>query len=196
MKKFYVQAIFFLILLNFCSLTAETTVEVRADAFFPASKLFRKIYGNTAASYGVEASTNFNNCCECLNCWDVWANFDWFSKHGESANCNSRHTRVKIANFSCGIKFPFHLFECDSFVPYAGIGPSFTRIWLKNKTQCSKENHSKFAFGGIAKFGINYYFSNCMFLDVFVDYLYQPVHFHHEVNIGGFKTGAGIGMRF
>lgn len=198
MKKLYFP-FFFVLLLNFCMLSAESSVEVRADAFIHSSHLFRKIYGDVGASYGIEASTSV------YDCWEGWVNFDWFNKHGKSHVektgagsdldvCKGNSTRVDIANISFGVRYPFDL--CSCFTPYVGIGPSFSWIGLKNKSFCSHDKESKWAFGGIAKFGVYYYFCDCMFLDVFVDYLYQPVHFHRNVDIGGFKTGAGIGFRF
>ena len=42
--------------------------------------------------------------------------------------------------------------------------------------------------------GIEFFFN--LLLDVFVDYLYQPVHFSTRIDIGGFKIGAGIGYKF
>lgn len=197
MKKFSIP-IFFLILLNFCCLAAESRVEVRADAFIPSNKLFREIYGDVNASYGIEASAGL------IDCFEGWVNFDWFSKDGRShvernesdiEGCGHDSTRAEIANFSFGLRLPYDL--CSSFTPYAGIGPSFSRIWIKNKGLChSKE--ARWACGGIVKLGVYYDFCNCFFLDVFVDYLYQPVNFkhRHHVDIGGFKTGAGIGYRF
>lgn len=171
-------------------LAAQTSVEVRTDAFFHSSELFRKIYGNVGVSYGVEASTELMNCW----CLDGWANFDWFSKKGESTGCEGDSTRVHIGNISFGVKYPFQIYNC--LTAYAGLGPSFSRIWLKNHSNCTKEKQSRFVCGGILKTGVCYYFYECMFLDVFVDYLYQPVRFHRYVDIGGFKTGAGIGIVF
>lgn len=164
-----------------------SSVEIRSSAFFHSSNLFREIYGNPGVNYQLEASTNL------YDYFVGWANFDWFSKHGKSVGFNDS-TRVNIANFSLGIKFPYELSE--QFTAYIGIGPSFGRIRLKNQSQCNPETVSKFAMGGVVKTGVYYFITENMFIDVFVDYLYQPVKFESHVDIGGFKTGTGIGIIF
>jgi hypothetical protein len=179
----------FLLITNICPLFAEfqSSIEIRSSAFFHSSKRFREIYGNAGASYQVEASTKI------YDCFDGWANFDWFSKHGKSVGFNDP-TRVSIANISLGIKSPYQFSE--KFTAYIGIGPSLSKIWLKNKSHCSHENVSKWAIGGILKTGVYYFINKSIFIDVFADYLYQPVHFETHVDIGGFKIGAGLGIKF
>ena len=155
--------------------------------FFHSSKRFREIYGNVGACYQLEASTKLNNC------FDAWANFDWFSKQGRSDGFNDP-TRVSIANVSLGIRFPYQF--CEQFTTYIGIGPSFSKIMLKNKSQCCHENVSKLAIGGVLKTGFYYFINRHIFIDVFVDYLYQPVNFETHVDMGGIKTGIGVGVKF
>ncbi len=176
-----------LLCLTLCPLFAQSSIEIRAAAFFPSSTRFKEIYGNVGASYQLEASTKLYNCL------DGWANFDWFSKHGKSVGFNDP-TRVSIANFSLGIKFPYQLSK--QFTVYIGVGPSLARIWLKNKSQFGHKNPSKLALGGVLKTGLYYFISKQIFIDVFVDYLYQPVHFEKTVDIGGIKTGIGVGVKF
>lgn len=101
MNKITFNLFFALLLANLVPLMAiESTVEIRAAAFFPSSERFRNIYGNAGTSYQVEGST------ELYDCVDGWANFDWFSKHGHSIGL-SDPTHVSIANFSFGVKFPY-----------------------------------------------------------------------------------------
>lgn len=184
MKKFYLSALM-LLFFNFCF--AETSLQFRADAFIPTSKLFREIYEDANPSYGVEISTSL------FNCYQGWLNFDWFSKKGKTKSCHA-HTKLDIFNIGVGVKYPFDF--CSNFSPYVGIGPSFSNVWVKNCSLCSHKE-SKWAFGGIAKLGVNYYFCENFFIDLFVDYLYQRVHFRHKsADVGGFKTGLGIGYSF
>lgn len=190
MIKIAFKALFLLLLItNTHPLFAEfeSSVEIRSAAFFHSSERFREIYGNVGASYQLEASTKLYDCL------DGWANFDWFSKHGKSEGFNDP-TRVSIANISLGIKFPYQF--CEKFTAYIGIGPSLSRIWLKNKSQCGNEKVSKLVIGGVLKTGVYYFISRHVFIDVFVDYLYQPVHFETNVAIGGIKTGIGVGVKF
>lgn len=169
------------------SYVQDINVEIRSAAFFHSSKRFREIYGNVGCSYQLEASTYL---CSCL---DGWANLDWFSKHDKPKACPG-NTRVSIANISLGVKYPYQL--CENYIAYVGIGPSLSEVWLKNHSQCEHERVSKVAFGGVLKTGI-YCFITCdIFLDLFIDYLYQPIHFDKQVDIGGLKTGVGIGMQF
>lgn len=184
--------IFFLfsLITNILPLFAEfqSSIEFRSAAFFHSSERFREIYGTVGTSYQLEASTKFYDCL------DGWANFDWSSEHGKSVGFNDP-TRVTIANISLGIKIPYQFSE--KFTAYIGIGPNLSRIWLKNKSQFSgHEDISKLAIGGILKTSIYYFITRQVFIDVFVDYLYQPVHFETHVNIGGIKTGIGIGCKF
>lgn len=167
--------------------TQPINVEIRSAAFFHSAKRFKEIYGKIGCSYQVEASTHL------WDCWDGWVSFDWFSHGGKPKKCHA-HTRVSIANMGFGIKYPYRF--CEKYIAYIGIGPCISRIWLKNKSHCENERVSKVAVGGLLKTGI-YYFITCnIFLDVFVDYLYQPVHFEKHVDIGGIKTGVGAGIQF
>ena len=140
MIKIAFKALFFLLLItNIHPLFAEfqSSIEIHSAAFFHSSERFREIYGTVGASYQLEASTKLYDCL------DGWANFDWFSKHGKSDGFNDP-TRVSIANISLGIKFPYQF--CEQFTAYIGIGPSLSRICLKNKSQCSHESCFKVAY--------------------------------------------------
>lgn len=190
MTQISLRTIFiFFLLTNIHPLLAEfqSSVEFRSAAFFHSSERFREIYGNSGTNYQLEASTKLYDYL------DGWTNLDWFSKQGKSDGFNNP-TRVNIVNISIGIKFPYQFSE--QFTAYIGIGPSFARIWLKNKSRCSRETVSKFATGGILKIGIYYFITTNVFIDLFADYLYQPVNFKTRVDCGGFKTGAGLGIKF
>lgn len=183
--------IFFLLLVaaNLYPLHADTQtrVEIRAAGFIPSSERFRDVYRNIGASYQIEASTNIYGCA------DGWVNVDWFSKHGRACGCAGQ-TCVTIVNGSFGIRIPFR--TCGPLTPYLGIGPGFAQIRLRNKSGCCHETVSKFAVGGVLKTGVYYCINGCAFVDVFVDYLYQPVNFKTHVDIGGVKAGIGFGLKF
>lgn len=189
MKKVIISGLFFLFLLSLTpqSVFCGSSIEVRTAAFFHTSKRFRNIYGDVGGSYQLEGATNIYNCI------DGWANLDWSIQDGESIGFRN-FTRVNITNLSLGIKIPYSL--CERLTVYGGIGPSFSIIWLRNNSHFHHKHASKFAFGGVLKFGIIYCISTNVFLDLFADYLYQPVYFEKHVDIGGFKTGLGAGYKF
>lgn len=167
--------------------TANSSIEIRSAAFFPSSHLFREIYGNGSACYEVEAATKLHDHIE------GWANLDWFPKHGKSVGFRDP-TKISITNLSLGVRlaYPF----AKRYKLYAGVGPSFGYVWIRNTSACLNQNTSRLAFGGVIKSGIYCYINHLLFIDVFVDYLYEPSPFKKHVNIGGLKTGAGLGVRF
>lgn len=168
-------------------MATEMSLELRSAAFFHSSNRFRSIYGNIGGSYQLEASARL---CDRLY---GWGNLDWSPKHGKSDGFNDP-TRINIGNISVGIKFPYRF--CEKFTAYIGVGPSLAKLWLKNKSQFGHETVSKWAVGGVLKSGVTYFINRRIFIDLFLDYLYQPVHFETHVDIGGIKTGLGLGYRF
>lgn len=190
MTKIDLKGFFLLLLImNIHPLCAgfQSSVEIRSTAFFHSSERFREIYGKVGVSYQLEASTKLYDYL------DGWVNLDRFSRDGKSEGFNNP-TKVRITNISLGVKLPYQFGE--KVIAYIGLGPSLSKIWLKNESQCCHENASKWALGGVLKTGVYYFISERVYIDLFVDYLYQPVHFETHVNIGGFKTGAGAGFKF
>ncbi|MBS0629304.1 MAG: hypothetical protein JSS30_03660 [Verrucomicrobia bacterium] len=174
---------------------AETRVEFRSAAFFPMEHRFRSIYGTVGADYELQV-TQSNPC----NCFEVWANFTWYPKSG--SRCGN--TNITVINGSFGIDYMWQFCNCFNF--YAGIGPIFGAVFVENKFSncssnngCNRKDDSEWAgaVGGIIKTGIIYYVTCCLFLDLFVDYFYEPAFFKHRTaDVGGFRTGLGIGLAF
>lgn len=177
----------FLLSTSFLLAETETRLEFRTAAFIPSSHLFKKIYGNTGVDFQLQGAAGIGKNLE------VWSNLDWFSKSGRSVGGHHR-TIVRIANFSFGANFVYPLNSRYQF--YIGAGPAFGGIWLKNMPPHHHEHSSKTVFGGFVKTGLYYTVVDMLYLDLFVDYLYQPVRFKSHVNIGGFKTGGGISVKF
>lgn len=175
--------------LYFSPLSAElrSSVEVRSAAFIPTSDLFREIYSDVGANYQVEVATKL------YRFMDGWVNVDWFLKHGSSKGLHDP-TRISIANRSLGVKFRYPF--CNSLTGYIGLGPNLTVVWLKNKSRCTRERITKAAAGLVVKSGVDYFINKYLFLDFFVDYLYQPIDLGRDVDVGGTKVGLGIGSRF
>ena len=191
MRTKLLKAFFALCVFMISSVTASSTVEIRGAAFVPVSSKFRDAYQDVGPNYQVEVASQID-CC-----WPVelWTNFDWYSK---TRKHECYKTRVQIPTVSSGLKYMFQtLCFCPDLKFYAGLGISFSRVYLKNESCCTENDKtSKFSVGGVFKSGVYYEFCENFFLDVFADYFYQPVCFHKHVDVGGLKVGAGIGIRF
>ena len=189
-KKFILSLVFSLIVCSTALIAKiENTLEFRGAAFFHANKRFRHIYANAGTSYQIETALRVDNR------WEVWVNLDEFHKHGRVSGegCRSKSS-VNIFNGSFGYRAIYSYFPGFDF--YLGIGPSFARLNFKNKTCCGNEIVSKVTCGGVAKGGVYINLSEGLFLDLFVDYLYQPVRLYRHINVGGLKVGAGLGLKF
>jgi hypothetical protein len=185
-----------LLLLNIFTLTTLpsdycSNFKVRAGAFIPQSKLFRRIYGKAGAFVDVEVATRLTNHL------DFWANLDLFYKRGRSIGLCSL-TKIAISRLSLGIKVPYQGCYCERISPYLGLGASFGALWLRNwSALCCKEKVFNGAAGIVIKAGTHVFVRECGFLDFFIDYLYQPTRFpQRKVNIGGTKIGIGGGFNF
>lgn len=184
-----------LVLANVVPALAETTIELRSAAFFPMSHRFREIYGTVGVEYELEVSHTIP-----CSCWEIWTNLSWYPKHGHvGRSCGSSH--VDVTNLSFGLQKSCQI--CDCFYWYAGIGPTFGWVFVENKRKCCSsgcsredDNDSAIAVGGIVKGGLKYYVACNLFFDLFVDYLYEPAFFHDTVDVGGFRTGLGLGFSF
>lgn len=169
---------------------AQLTVEVRSAAVFQTSKHFREHYGSVLPSYQIELRTT-----PCFYpCWENWANYDYSTKKHQVRHCCDGKSKIEIHNFSLGVDYVFN--SCGNFDFYVGLGPALAVVKLKNHSCFFKKKKVNNPFGVVVKTGMRYYFFSRLFLDIFVDYLYQPVNYHHRVDLGGFKTGAGIGLQF
>lgn len=164
----------------------EGTLAVRGASFFPLEHRFQQVYGNATWDVQVEAGMALNSG------WEVFTNIDYMAIDRNKNSCCKTYAEVVQGSF--GLKRSFRLSDQNDF--YLGVGPSFGHISLDNHSCCGKEVKSKYATGVVVKSGVRHFFYNGFFLDLFVDYLYQPVHFHKRVDIGGIKTGAGLGLAF
>lgn len=164
----------------------EGSVQVRAAPFFPVSKRFQQVFGSVLPNAQLEANMTLNSG------YELWTNADWTGIDKKQGSCCKSKINLMQGSFGLKMVFPYN----EHYDAYIGIGPSFGKTILHNKSCCDHETKSKFAVGGVIKSGIRTYFSSGLFLDFFVDYLYQPVKFHHSQDVGGLKTGVGFGKIF
>lgn len=175
------------VLLNTSTLCASDDfwLELRSGAFFHTGNRFKEVFGTTAPFFGVELSKGF------CNQYRGWVDVD-YSYNDKDQDCCTTH--FKVLNTSFGLNYVFCLGCNWDF--YLGIGPSFSWVKLTNDSCCEKAKYSKCAFGGVVKSGFYYEFCDCYFVDIFADYLYQPVKIDRTIEIGGVKLGIGIGAKF
>ena len=174
----------------------EIPIEARVSAFFHSSKRFRDLYGDVGPSYSLEGATSIHKTL-----W-VWADLDWFYAHRSHEPVYTQSidydevtkSTVDIVNLSFGLKYVYT--ASAHWKLYGGLGPVVGKIFLKNISLSYEDRVNKYIAGGVAKIGAHYTFSGGVFLDLFVDYLYQPVRFHTTVDVGGLKTGLGLGYNF
>jgi hypothetical protein len=164
------------------------SIQARASAFIPYAQRFRSIYGATPC-VGLEVTRNVRQHIA------VWANGDAVFACGSSIGfCNP--TKVRIANLSLGLKFPYDV-GCHSTL-YFGTGPSFGALWLTNTSPFCCEKVFQNAIGVAVKAGWDFLLNDRVFFAFFADYLYQPVRFTTlpcRLDCGGLKAGIGLGVR-
>ena len=164
---------------------SENTLEFRSAAFFHQSKKFRHVYDPISVDYQLDGTLALSPSFE------LWVEFDYTTK---SKKKECYYTKIKLTNCSLGLQYVHRFFP--KLEGYIGTGVSLVRANLHNRSCCSDEWENKTAWGSLSKVGVRYWVTDNLFLDVFTDYLYQEVHFKKSVNVGGFKTGLGIGIGF
>jgi len=181
----------FLLALGISSLAStdiEWEAKIRGAAFIPRSDLFREIYGTALGSFDGEIAGKFYKYLQ------AWLNINFALAHGYSLEfCNP--TKLWIVNSSLGLKTPFDI--NDWFRVYIGLGPTFGAIRIKDESEftgCSSSTKSSIGF--VAKSGMDFFFREHWFIDIFADYVYQKAAFEKDVNASGLRIGAGIGIKF
>lgn len=173
---------------SFCLIFSnQTRFDVRVGGFFPTYDLFRDIYGKQMLIWEIQSSTKIHQH------FDIWANFDFLSKDGASVGFRE-YTKIEISNLSFGSNYTFKINE--KMRGYLGLGLSPALLWLKNYSLTFKEKFFRIAYGAVGKSGVQIFFPDRVFLDFFVDYLFEMIHFDKWKQLGGVRVGGGIGLNF
>ncbi len=180
------QTITFLLigLTSSCLHASNESLELRYGTFFHNCHKFKSIYGSKQSSYQVEFTSMVQHP------YQVWANVDGCAVRAHVKECGT--TRFSALNISFGVRALLPVIQGFDF--YLGIGASAGCTSIKNH-ECAftKKTNSLFP-GGVLKSGFYCSLSDKIFIDLFVDYLYQPTTYH--VDLGGIKVGVGLGARF
>jgi len=182
MKKAIVFVVTVMILAS-ASIAQRGTIEASFSYFFPVfEKAFQDIYGG-GSSYGGDLTLNvWNN-------FGIWFGASSFSGTGE-LTFTQEETQLSLISLVLGGNYTFFTTPVNF---YAGLGARF--VLYKESNVLGEVNDS--GFGVEAKVGLYKKFLAGLFVDLFVGIStcrMQPADF--KINVGGFKSGIGIGYEF
>lgn len=178
---------------RFCNWNCNYGMELkfRAAYFYPIEGLFREIYTRNLCEYQLELSKDI------VGPTTAWVNVGWFTKSGRSIGLNDK-TRISLVPVSFGFNYKFCLTDCMNV--YLGAGVSYVNVRIHDDSDFVHRHTNKGSWGGVIKTGIQYFFTQSLFGDVFADYQYNKLNVsgfnRHDAQVGGYKIGAGIGVRF
>lgn len=190
------------------------TLEVRGAYFQPSSKALRRIFSSAWLDYQIEAAVRVSDF------WEVWGGVNWIAKqHGRAKSLPyglKDRTKMYLLPLSIGFKFIYPI--CPRIEAYLGGGVCYSFLYIHNHCRGNyyywgfhhsplKHNTYRNTVGGVLKMGFQIDLGDYVFLDVFVDYITQRFHFsrhehsrrnifRHDIECGGFKYGAGLGVYF
>lgn len=195
MSSFFWRAVSlpFFLFTAFSSLEArEILVEGKASYFVSTNHRFRDIYGGTGL-YRIE--TNIQTWKDLY----VWANLGYMYAWGETNQ--GSHTHLHLVPVSAGVSF---LFKVGCWRPYMGAGPILTYSYIHNGSSGVTRHQNGWGGGVLGKVGTLAYFTERFFIDLFADYSFIRINYHHsdkrvvhhKGDLSGFSFGAGLGYKF
>lgn len=186
--------LFYLFLLFAPFFIHASTTEFRVGYYYPQSNLMRDIYQNGGVEF------EFENTVLISRYIDLWANINYFQRDGRSLGLSDK-TSVKLIPVSLGFKY---LYACANYWNiYLGIGGSYTWARFHDQSSYVEKHPRKQAFGWVVKSGIIHYLQPCLYLNLFADYYSTSIAGVHQngvegtaCNVGGLRTGVGIGTSY
>jgi len=171
----------------------EVLPEVKAAYFHPTDNRFREIYSG-AGIYSIETS---------VQAWEglyPWMSVGFFRQTGRSLE-NRHSTHITLLPIGVGLKY---LLPLDKITPYIGLGMQVTYTRMHDHSPYVDRKFAKWGIGGLAKLGSYLYVTKDFFIDVFCDYSYLKVNYHHSkkkvinlrADLSSLQFGGGIGYRF
>jgi outer membrane protein len=189
-----------------CDSSWGIAAEMRVAYYHPSSKRVRDIYGKGWADYQLELSKSFKNCGGLEDVeWRIWTGISGFSKNGDSIGLHNK-TKIQLVPISLGLKI-FYPIICNTKV-FLGGAACYSLLRIHDHSEYVHEHIRKESWGGIFQSGITYDFCSWAFASIFLDYYFQRFVFHNDrtshcrfvermdLNMNGFKVGAGLGISF
>lgn len=160
--------------------------EVRGAYFYPSSEKERKIWNSHHYDFEVEIDKDL------WAGWQLFGNLSWIHLHGKS-HYHKEDSRLILHPLSLGIKYFFPVNRCVDY--YIGAGPNYTWMREHRRIHHSKIDTRRQRFGATLKTGFCVHFAEIFFVDIFADYLFIPMDIKKIYDVGGFRTGVGIGFQ-
>jgi hypothetical protein len=182
-----------------CSQTATLCsdpwqIEGKAGAFLPNNRRVSKIFHNEFPFFEVEVGYRPN-----FSAWNTWGSVGCIFAEGDSLGCENR-TTLQITTLAIGADRFFPISdETDFFVGLAAVWGLYTNT---DHSPYLHQDITTNAPGYIARAGISHFFSDTLAFRFFAEYLDIRFRFHrvysshftyrNNLNMGGFKIGAGL----
>lgn len=157
-------------------------VKVGINYFIPSEKAFKDIYGGGMMYMGEINIRIWRNI-------ELWIGGSYFSKKGK-LTFTQEDTKLEIIPIGAGLKFWLSTGSPDFYV-----GGGLSYILFKEKNPIGDISKGELGYDGIIGSIVELPWG--FLIDLFINYSYsvtKPADF--KVNIGGFKTGIGIGYKF
>lgn len=193
-KKLFSFVAFSFLSLSQLDCSCDFLTEAKASYYYFTSSRTREVYTGSGL-YSIELS---------LETWSdlyAWLSAGYLHASGRTKADNHK-TTLQMVPLNFGIKY----MPCwEKYHPYVGLGLSATYMHTEDDSPYVIQNNDKWGVGVIGKLGFLAYMTECMFLDLFMDYTYVKVCFNktppefvvrRDADLSGIAFGAGIGWNF
>lgn len=180
-----------------CDGMGPITLEAKFAAYFPLEKRTRKVFHRALPNFELEVATTW---CD----WQPWFNVGYIWDNGRSNGCFEK-TRLNVIPLSLGVNYLIPM--CNCIDAYIGAGAVYSFLRTRDHSEFVRRHVTDHAWGGVVKAGFYYNYSECVFFDGFINYVYTRFNRNHhrdedlfvvrrEVNFSGLKIGVGVGFKF
>ena len=176
-----------------CRSYAGPMAEVKSGYFLFATSKMRDIFDG---GFGVQG-------CGSYPVWrwlQIYGSVGFLKQSGKTSSGDA--TSIWELPVDVGLKPVFNLYRSVQY--YFAIGPRYFYVHQHNDSPYVDRNIAKNGVGLFVNTGFNFYLFRGLFIDVFGEYSYQPIHFSpsktnvygKSSQVGGFLFGGGLGYSF
>lgn len=180
-----------------CCEMGPITLEARFAALFLLDRKTHRNYHKVLPNFELQVATTWCN-------WQPWFNAGYIWDNGRRRDCFPK-SRLQIVPLSLGVNYLFPM--CNCIDAYIGVGGVYSFLRTNNHDDFVRRHVNRHAWGATVKAGFYYNYSECVFFEGFVDYVYARFkHEHHrddvvfvdrrELNLNAIKLGVGVGFKF